>query len=156
MKKVTEEKVISEQQAVVVVFLDEDGRVLMHDRRRMSKMGEEWALVGGIIEEGEAPETAALREMQEEVGYQPHDLQFFKTYHAVYPDGVSRTAHVFLAPFPGFEALATISSEIHRDELHLFSLSEARQLRTLPIAYQMFDDVADAQKNGELPFQKKS
>ncbi len=146
----------SEQLAVVVIFLDEQHRVLMHDRRRISKMGEEWALVGGIMEGGETPEKAALREMQEEVGYQPKELTFFKTYHTVYPDGVSRTAHVFLAPFPGFDALTTTSPEIHRDELRLFPLSEARHLKTFPIAYQMLEDVADAQKKEALFSRRKS
>jgi 8-oxo-dGTP pyrophosphatase MutT (NUDIX family) len=49
---------------VVAVVLDEDERVLLTLRRDT----ERWALIGGIVEPGEQPAGAAVREVLEETG----------------------------------------------------------------------------------------
>jgi 8-oxo-dGTP pyrophosphatase MutT (NUDIX family) len=49
---------------VVAVVLDEDQRVLLTRRRDT----ERWALIGGIVEPGEQPAIAAVREVLEETG----------------------------------------------------------------------------------------
>jgi 8-oxo-dGTP pyrophosphatase MutT (NUDIX family) len=49
---------------VVAVVLDEDQRVLLTRRRDT----ERWALIGGIVEPGEQPAVAAVREVLEETG----------------------------------------------------------------------------------------
>ncbi|HEY0553151.1 MAG TPA: CoA pyrophosphatase [Thermoanaerobaculia bacterium] len=55
----------------VVVVPDEDGRAAVLLTRRASTLrrhGGQWALPGGRLDPGETPETAALRELEEEVG----------------------------------------------------------------------------------------
>ena len=55
----------------VVVLPDADGRACFLLTRRTSTLREhqgQWALPGGRIDAGESPETAALRELREEVG----------------------------------------------------------------------------------------
>ncbi len=55
----------------VVVVPDEDGRAAVLLTRRASGLrrhGGQWALPGGRLDPGETPETAALRELEEEVG----------------------------------------------------------------------------------------
>jgi mutator protein MutT len=58
--------------AVALVLLpDEKGRVCFVITRRAAKLrahGGQWALPGGRIDEGETPEEAALRELDEELG----------------------------------------------------------------------------------------
>jgi mutator protein MutT len=55
----------------VVVVPGEDGRAAVLLTRRASGLrrhGGQWALPGGRLDPGETPETAALRELEEEVG----------------------------------------------------------------------------------------
>jgi mutator protein MutT len=55
----------------VVVVPGEDGRAAVLLTRRAASLrrhGGQWALPGGRLEPGETPETAALRELEEEVG----------------------------------------------------------------------------------------
>ena len=55
----------------VVVVPGEDGRAAILLTRRASGLrrhGGQWALPGGRLDPGETPETAALRELEEEVG----------------------------------------------------------------------------------------
>lgn len=49
---------------VCAVVLDEDGRLLLTRRRDTGQ----WALIGGIVEPGEQPAAAAVREVFEETG----------------------------------------------------------------------------------------
>lgn len=50
---------------------DDGGLLLVFDRRRQC-----WELPGGMIDAGETPRQAAVRELREESGYQVDDLLF--------------------------------------------------------------------------------
>ena len=67
--------------AVVVVVLDRRReRVLLAWRHRWVPDLWSWELPGGLIEDGESPEVAALRELIEETGYRAMDLRRLVTY----------------------------------------------------------------------------
>jgi ADP-ribose pyrophosphatase YjhB (NUDIX family) len=53
--------------AVCAVLQDDQGRVLLVQRSIPPRQGE-WCLPGGFMELGETPESAVLRELQEETG----------------------------------------------------------------------------------------
>jgi len=53
---------------VAVVLLRDDGRVLMQRRSLASAHGGLWEFPGGKVEAGESPESALLREIEEELG----------------------------------------------------------------------------------------
>jgi mutator protein MutT len=69
--------------AAAVIFENEHGEILVLKRRDNSPEGRTWGLVGGKVEAGEDPKTAAIREVQEEIGHVIDDLklEFVKTYH---------------------------------------------------------------------------
>lgn len=53
---------------VAIALVDPDGRVLMQMRPQGKAHGGLWEFPGGKVEPGEGPETALIREIQEELG----------------------------------------------------------------------------------------
>ncbi len=53
---------------VAVALIDADGRVLIAQRPEGKPMAGLWEFPGGKVESGEAPDTALIRELQEELG----------------------------------------------------------------------------------------
>ena len=51
-----------------VALIDRDGRVLLAQRPEGKPMAGLWEFPGGKIEPGETPETALIRELDEELG----------------------------------------------------------------------------------------
>ncbi len=51
-----------------VALIDPDGRVLLAQRPAGKAMAGLWEFPGGKVEPGETPETALIRELQEELG----------------------------------------------------------------------------------------
>ena len=55
-----------------VALIDIDGRVLLAQRPEGKSMAGLWEFPGGKIEDGETPEAALIRELQEELGIDTH------------------------------------------------------------------------------------
>ena len=53
---------------VAVVLVDRDGRVLLSQRPSGKSMAGLWEFPGGKVENGEVPEEALIRELNEELG----------------------------------------------------------------------------------------
>ena len=53
---------------VAVALIDADGRVLLARRPEGKSMAGLWEFPGGKVRDGEAPETALIRELKEELG----------------------------------------------------------------------------------------
>ena len=56
-----------------VALIDRDGRVLLAQRPEGKSMAGLWEFPGGKVENGESPEAALVRELDEELGIQTWD-----------------------------------------------------------------------------------
>lgn len=59
-----------------MVAVTEDEKMILVRQYRYPVDATTYELPGGVIEEGEAPEKAALREMEEETGYTSNDVEY--------------------------------------------------------------------------------
>lgn len=57
---------------VAAALVDADGRVLLQQRPPGRAMAGLWEFPGGKVEDGETPEAALIRELDEELGIQTH------------------------------------------------------------------------------------
>lgn len=58
---------------VAGLLIDADGRVLVQKRPQGRSMAGLWEFPGGKLEAGETPESALVRELQEELGIDTHE-----------------------------------------------------------------------------------
>ncbi len=69
----------------LLLLQDKNGRVLMQHRDKDAPTNPDlWGLFGGHIRENEEPKIAAIRELNEELGIQITELNFFKRYDFEY------------------------------------------------------------------------
>jgi ADP-ribose pyrophosphatase YjhB (NUDIX family) len=68
----TENKILAEKTGVGALFVSIDtGRILLNLRAPHKTHPMCWSLWGGMLEEGENPKQALLRELSEEMGFEP-------------------------------------------------------------------------------------
>lgn len=68
---------------VGVIEIDRWGRLLLQLRDAdlpPERYPDQWAIPGGILEPGEAPDAGALREFEEETGHRLDELQLYRVY----------------------------------------------------------------------------
>jgi ADP-ribose pyrophosphatase len=65
----------------VLPFVDEDTVVLVRQYRYVFGENQRWEMPTGGMQQGESAESAALRELQEEVGYTAQRLEHVSTYY---------------------------------------------------------------------------
>ncbi len=70
-----ERAVVRHGPSVVLIPLRDDGRVVLVRQYRHAVGREIWELPAGGVETGEAPEAAAARECEEEIGETPEQVQ---------------------------------------------------------------------------------
>ena len=73
----TEHKVeiVRHRPCVVLIPIQDDGRVVLIKQYRPSVKRDLWELPAGSIDPGESPDEAAARECEEEIGMAPHHLE---------------------------------------------------------------------------------
>lgn len=89
-------EIVEHGEAVVLVPIDPQGRVLLVRQYRKAIERTLLELPAGGLDPGETPEEAALREMQEETGYLPGTLQALGGFF-VAPGYCQEYLHLFLA-----------------------------------------------------------
>ncbi|HMD33384.1 MAG TPA: NUDIX hydrolase [Vicinamibacterales bacterium] len=70
-----EVEIVRHRPCVVLIPVEDDGRVVLVRQYRAPIDRETWELPAGSIDAGEAPEAAARRECEEETGRAPHRVE---------------------------------------------------------------------------------
>jgi len=82
-----------------VALIDTDGRVLLAERPAGKHLAGSWEFPGGKVHEGETPEAALIRELDEELGISVHESclapftfasHSYETFHLLMPLYVCR------------------------------------------------------------------
>ena len=120
----------------IIVFYDDKKRILLQDRRGISKFGAEWGFFGGLIEKDETPEQAVVRETREELTFDLKEYKYVGEYAYDITESMKQRVpnyefdkiicKVFIAP------LKTNLSRFKLKEgkkMKLFSLDEAEKLK---------------------------
>ncbi len=84
--------VIQRADSVQIVAITSDGEVLMVEQERHGTNESSIEFVAGLVDEGEAPQHAAARELEEETGYraeQLHELGWYYTDPAILTNKVT-------------------------------------------------------------------
>lgn len=125
------------------VFLHIGGRVLLQKRTHDTpSYPDYWGSFGGHAEQGEAPESAAIREIEEELGIalKPSDLKFVCVIQ-IFDGSDSWEVHYYSSP------LTILLSEITLGEgngFALFTREEIIDLRLTPDTKSALDEFFDS------------
>ena len=106
--------------------------LLLRDDKPDIACPNQWALVGGHVEEGESPEMAMHREIFEEIG-QKMDLFFWKRYDRQYPQAIV-DQYIYTGRFDVKEP------DIILGEGQAFRFFKAEEIKHLKIGFG-FDDL---------------
>ena len=110
-----------------IIFYDEKGNILLQDRRRISKWGEEYGFFGGKIEEGETPEKALKREIREELRIELSNYVLFKHQIRLIPEINMRVdIHLFIAPLPDLRNVS-----VQEGDLAFMSFDDSFKIKML-------------------------
>ncbi len=129
---------------LALVLFYKDDRILIQDRRDISKLGEEWGFFGGSIEQGESPEQAVVRETKEELGYKLSDFTFVRQSHHSYKDWTF-TIFAFIAPLPELSAF----DQKEGQGMKLVTEQEAVKLKFNPPDYDIIKYVFEFLRSGK-------
>jgi len=111
--------------AVGVVAVREDGSILLVNHFRFTTRTRDWELPAGRVDPGEAPETAALRELREETGHTARELAPLGHY---YPSNGSSNQEFILFLARGLERVSAVEDTNEVDEARWFSRHEIRAM----------------------------
>jgi len=119
----------------VIVFYTSEKKIMLQDRRSISKWTEEWGFWGGGIEEGETKEEAAKREIREELNYEISDLVYLGKVSEIIKrkqtnEDWELTIEVFVSEIAEDKSLFVVKEG---DGLEFFTFEEARKLKMTPI-----------------------
>jgi ADP-ribose pyrophosphatase len=92
----TTREVVEHSDCIAVVAVDQDGKILLVRQYRKPVEEELLEIPAGGIELGETPAEAVCRELQEEIGYFPNNLEDLGGFYSA-PGYCTEYLHLFLA-----------------------------------------------------------
>lgn len=117
--------VIRHSGSVVVLAVDDRGRILLERQYRHAAQSMMWELPAGRIDEGEPVVAAAKRELLEETGYTARHWKKILHFY-VSPGFLDETMSIYLAR--GLEAGQAQPEADEKIAVHFLPLSKARQM----------------------------
>ncbi len=113
------------KKASIVLFYDKNGLMLLQDRRKISKFGEEYGLFGGSAENNEDADETLKRELMEELELDIQNARLFENY-VFFSDFIEEIVktYFFLAPMPDISKL-----KCHEGEMILFDIKDCSNLK---------------------------
>jgi len=90
-----------------------------------------WDFPKGLVEEGETPWAAALREVAEETGLTVLNFPYGEDFRDTEPYSGGKVARYFLAEAPEGEVHLPVSAELGRPEHHEFRWADWEETRAL-------------------------
>ena len=96
--------------AVAVLAFDDEDNVFFVDQFRHAVNERLLELPAGMLEKGEDPKDAALRELEEETGYKAHHIEFLTSFYSS-PGVVNERIYLFMA-----DQLEKTAQHLDRDE----------------------------------------
>jgi len=121
---------------VSLIIFYKDNKILLQDRRNMSKFGEEWGFFGGRIEQSETPEQAVIRETKEELSYDLKKFRFVTQTYGKVKD-VNFSCYVYIAPLTTIEDFQQKEGQA----MALFTEQEALKLKMNQPDYEIIKEV---------------
>ncbi len=117
------------------VVQDNEERVLLVKRKREwdEQSHDKWELPGGKVEFAEDPKKTAMREVEEETGYEVENPKLVPRLYSHHWEYDIRESHVIIVPF----ACDLVGGEIDTSDKNIsevdwFKLDEIRDLKVLP------------------------
>jgi len=132
-----------QKKLALILLYDSKKRILLQDRRNMSKYGEDWGYFGGKIEEGESSRVAICREVKEELEFELKSPVYLAQYVTVGRHIKKKEEHriiqeVFLKKISSRDY---DSMKLHEGAgMKWFSLSEIKKLNMKPLDPKIIDD----------------
>ena len=105
------EHVVRLPKSALLAVLDEDSRVLLVRRRRFVAGRWGWELPGGLVDEGEDPAEAALREVEDTTGCRPGRVEHLITFRPM-AETVNCEHEVFVGREPERAGPVVTGSEV--------------------------------------------
>lgn len=122
-----------------IILIDDKRRVLLQYRdKNTSWYPNYWGVFGGQIEEGETPEQAVRREVEEELEIGLTDLKFFRRYELKREKGIYE-AFIFIAPL-NIPVEKLREQQREGEDLGLFSLGELKDLKATNLTKLVLKD----------------
>jgi mutator protein MutT len=113
------------RRVALIVFYGDKKRILLQDRRGISKLGEDYGFFGGEIEQGETPEQAVVRETKEELCF---DLKEYK-YVGEYSYEIEESQKKKFANFDFDSVLCKVFIAPLKNNLSKFKLKEGKKMK---------------------------
>lgn len=134
---------------VAAALTDDENRILMQRRRLEGEHGGLWEFPGGKVEAGESPESALVREIEEELGI---SLAAESLHPAAFASGTSSPA----GPEEGLVILLYKCSSwsgrpqcLEGEEIRWFPVQELARLEMPPLDYPLARKLAATLRNDE-------
>jgi 8-oxo-dGTP diphosphatase len=133
-----------------VIVLDKANRVLLLKRGKTAPWEPgKWSLPGGVIDPGESPDQAGIREAYEEVGIRLNQIQKFKTIDS--GEGWS-VAFFICKDWSGTPELKETNGILENDEMAWASKLELDKFNFVPTVKEAINDYFN--KNSKVEFEE--